>query len=86
MEPVGLGGRGAAQRALTGLPVDSHERSTSKVFTVAELAACCAGHARLPIACVEGWSAEAEWTGVVLGDLVAAVGGSAGADVRMISL
>ena len=41
---------------------------------------------RLPIACVEGWSADAEWTGVVLADLVAAVGGSADADVRMISL
>ena len=41
---------------------------------------------RLPIACVEGWSADAEWTGVVLADLVAAVGGSRDSDVRMISL
>jgi DMSO/TMAO reductase YedYZ molybdopterin-dependent catalytic subunit len=41
---------------------------------------------RLPIACVEGWSADAEWTGVVLADLVAAVGASRDSDVRMISL
>ena len=41
---------------------------------------------RLPIACVEGWSADAEWTGVVLADLVAAVGGSPDSDVRMVSL
>ena len=60
--------------------------STSRAFTVAELAALPQATHRLPIACVEGWSAEAEWTGVVLADLVAAVGGSADADVRMISL
>ena len=41
---------------------------------------------RLPIACVEGWSATADWTGVVLADLVEAVGGSPDSDVRMISL
>ena len=60
--------------------------STSRAFTVAELAALPQATHRLPIACVEGWSAEAAWTGVVLADLVAAVGGSADADVRMISL
>jgi DMSO/TMAO reductase YedYZ molybdopterin-dependent catalytic subunit len=60
--------------------------STKRVFTVAELAAMPQTTHRLPIACVEGWSADAEWTGVVLADLVAAVGGSRDADVRMISL
>jgi DMSO/TMAO reductase YedYZ molybdopterin-dependent catalytic subunit len=35
----------------------------------------------LPIACVEGWSASAVWTGVPVADLVAAVGGSTDADV-----
>jgi DMSO/TMAO reductase YedYZ molybdopterin-dependent catalytic subunit len=60
--------------------------STTRVFTVAELAAMPQATHRLPIACVEGWSADAEWTGVVLADLVAAVGGSRDADVRMISL
>ncbi len=40
----------------------------------------------LPIACVEGWSANAQWTGIVLADLVAAEGGSPDSDVRMTSL
>ena len=40
----------------------------------------------LPIACVEGWSASAVWTGVRIADLVAAVGGSAQHDVRFVSL
>jgi DMSO/TMAO reductase YedYZ molybdopterin-dependent catalytic subunit len=40
----------------------------------------------LPIACVEGWSASAHWTGVRVRDLVAAVGGEPGADVRFTSL
>lgn len=60
--------------------------SATRAFTVAELAAMPQATHRLPIACVEGWSADAAWTGVVLADLVAAVGGSPDADVRMISL
>ena len=60
--------------------------SATRAFTVADLAAMPQATHRLPIACVEGWSADAEWTGVVLADLVAAVGGSADADVRMVSL
>ncbi|WP_433657012.1 molybdopterin-dependent oxidoreductase [Nocardia sp. CA-128927] len=42
--------------------------------------------ARLPIACVEGWSASAEWSGVRLRDLLAAVGSYPGGDVRFRSL
>lgn len=57
-----------------------------RTFTLAELAAMPQTTRTLPIACVEGWSASAEWTGVLLADLVAAVGGSQHADVRMISL
>jgi hypothetical protein len=60
--------------------------ATTKAFTVAELAALPQATHRLPIACVEGWSADAEWTGVALSELVAAVGGSPESDVRMISL
>jgi hypothetical protein len=60
--------------------------STSRVFTLAQLAAMPQATRRLPIACVEGWSVGAQWTGVVLADLVRAVGGSPDADVRMISL
>lgn len=42
--------------------------------------------ARLPIACVEGWSTWAEWTGVRMRDLVALVGGATEATVRITSL
>ena len=60
--------------------------SNVKEFTLAELAAMPQTSHRLPIACVEGWSASAEWTGVVLADLLKAVGGPPEADVRMVSL
>ena len=40
----------------------------------------------LPIACVEGWSADGTWTGPRIADLLAAVEAPAGADVRFISL
>jgi DMSO/TMAO reductase YedYZ molybdopterin-dependent catalytic subunit len=60
--------------------------SATRAFSLADLRAMPQATRRLPIACVEGWSVEAEWTGVVLADLVAAVGGSRESDVRMISL
>ncbi|MDT5107945.1 MAG: hypothetical protein QOI25_5458 [Mycobacterium sp.] len=60
--------------------------STTRAFTIADLAAMPQATRQLPISCVEGWSANAEWTGVVLADLVAAVGASPDSDVRMISL
>jgi DMSO/TMAO reductase YedYZ molybdopterin-dependent catalytic subunit len=60
--------------------------ATTRAFTIAELAAMPQATHHLPIACVEGWSANADWTGVVLGDLLAAVGAAADSDVRMISL
>ncbi|MFN8067205.1 MAG: molybdopterin-dependent oxidoreductase [Mycolicibacterium insubricum] len=55
-------------------------------FSLADLEAMPQTTHRLPIACVEGWSVDAEWTGVVLADLIATVGADAGSDVRMISL
>ncbi len=58
----------------------------TQAFTLADLQAMPQTTHRLPIACVEGWSADAEWTGVVLADLVATVGASPDSDVRMISL
>lgn len=60
--------------------------STTRAFTLADLQAMPQATHRLPIACVEGWSADAEWTGVVLADLIAAVGARPDSDVRMISL
>nr|WP_202421909.1 molybdopterin-dependent oxidoreductase [Gordonia sp. SID5947] len=40
----------------------------------------------LPITCVEGWSADAVWTGVRLRDLVRTVGGSIETPVRVMSM
>ncbi len=40
----------------------------------------------LPIACVEGWSASGEWTGVRLRDLLDRVQAPQGADLRVRSL
>jgi DMSO/TMAO reductase YedYZ molybdopterin-dependent catalytic subunit len=57
-----------------------------RAFTVAELNALPQTTHRLPIACVEGWSVDAEWAGVVLADLLATVGATPDSDVRMISL
>lgn len=58
----------------------------TKTYTVAELAALPQATHRLPIACVEGWSADAEWTGVVLAALMAQVDAAPDSDVRMVSL
>ncbi|MGN9913385.1 molybdopterin-dependent oxidoreductase [Phytohabitans sp. LJ34] len=55
-------------------------------FTLAELAALPQHTATLPIACVEGWSATARWTGVPVRDLFAAVGAPTGRAVRVASL
>ena len=60
--------------------------ASTKVFTLGDLAALPQSTRRLPIACVEGWSATAEWTGVVLADLLKAVGSEPDSDVRMTSL
>jgi DMSO/TMAO reductase YedYZ molybdopterin-dependent catalytic subunit len=60
--------------------------TATRTFTLADLQAMPQTTRRLPISCVEGWSKNAEWTGIVLSQLVAAVGGSPDADVRMISL
>lgn len=43
-------------------------------LSLADLAAFPQRTERLPIACVEGWSADATWTGVRLGDLLAEAG------------
>ena len=58
----------------------------SREFTLAQLSALPQTTRSLPIACVEGWSANGRWTGVMLSDLVATVGASGHSDVRLISL
>jgi DMSO/TMAO reductase YedYZ molybdopterin-dependent catalytic subunit len=55
-------------------------------LTLADLAALPQRTARLPIACVEGWSATATWTGVAVRDLLAAVGAPAGRPIKVSSL
>jgi hypothetical protein len=51
-----------------------------------QLAALRQRTADLPIACVEGWSATATWTGVPVPELLAAVGAPTGHAVRVSSL
>lgn len=58
----------------------------TRAFSRAELLALPQTTAILPIACVEGWSVSATWTGVRLRDLVAAVHPGSIGDVRFTSL
>jgi hypothetical protein len=55
-------------------------------FSVEQLRALPAHDADLPIACVEGWSYSARWTGVRLRDLLRMAGAPAGSAVRVESL
>jgi hypothetical protein len=59
-------------------------RETS--FSLADLQAMPQTTASLPIACVEGWSAGATWTGVPIRDLLARVGAPARSEVLVRSL
>lgn len=55
-------------------------------LTLADLHALPQHTARLPIACVEGWSVEATWHGVRLRDVLRLAGAGSGARVRVESL
>lgn len=66
------------------LVVASGERSVS--LTREDLLALPQRTEELPIACVEGWSASAAWTGVRLRDLLDLVGAPRDADVEVTSL
>jgi DMSO/TMAO reductase YedYZ molybdopterin-dependent catalytic subunit len=55
-------------------------------LSLAELRAMPRVHARLPIACVEGWSVDADWEGVRIRDLLARAGVPAGTSIRIFSL
>ncbi|MCO6010506.1 molybdopterin-dependent oxidoreductase [Actinoallomurus purpureus] len=55
-------------------------------LSLADLRAMPRHVVRLPIACVEGWSAEATWAGVRLRDVLHAAGVDAGVRVRVESL
>jgi DMSO/TMAO reductase YedYZ molybdopterin-dependent catalytic subunit len=55
-------------------------------LSLAELAALPQHDARLPIACVEGWSASGDWSGVRLRDLLDLAGIADDVRVRVVSL
>ncbi|WP_175409873.1 molybdopterin-dependent oxidoreductase [Streptomyces sp. TRM64462] len=55
-------------------------------LTLAELRAMPQVEAELPIACVEGWSKNAHWTGVRIRDLLDRAGAPPGSRVRVVSL
>lgn len=60
--------------------------STTQALSYDQLRAMPQHEVVLPIACVEGWSQYARWSGVRVVDLVALVGGDTGAAVRLTSL
>lgn len=60
--------------------------ATPLSFTVDELRALPASSAELPIACVEGWSFSARWTGIRLRDLLRMAGAADGTEVHVESL
>ena len=60
-------------------------RGTTR-WSLAELTALPQTTAELPIACVEGWSQSATWTGVRIADLIRLAGGTPGTPVRVESL
>jgi DMSO/TMAO reductase YedYZ molybdopterin-dependent catalytic subunit len=55
-------------------------------LSLEDLSALGQHRVELPIACVEGWSAQAHWTGVRIRDLVRSVGGDERSAVRVESL
>ncbi len=55
-------------------------------LSLAELEALPQYEVRLPIACVEGWSVEARWSGVRIRDLLERAGASPRSRVRVVSL
>jgi DMSO/TMAO reductase YedYZ molybdopterin-dependent catalytic subunit len=55
-------------------------------FGLDELAALAQTSAKLPIACVEGWSVDAHWEGVRISDLLDMAGAPQHADVRVLSM
>jgi hypothetical protein len=61
-------------------------RTGTTRLSLAQLAELPQRTAELPIACVEGWSQSATWTGVPIADLIALVGARTGSEVRVTSL
>ncbi|MDQ6928152.1 MAG: molybdopterin-dependent oxidoreductase [Actinomycetota bacterium] len=77
--------RAAALDPAYRLTLDGHGIGTPQSWSLDQLAAMSQRRAGLPIACVEGWSASAEWEGVPLGRLLNEAG-IRGRPVRVHSL
>ncbi|MHC6231843.1 molybdopterin-dependent oxidoreductase [Arthrobacter sp. MMS24-T111] len=60
--------------------------SAQRTFTLAQLSALPQYSYGLPIACVEGWSQDAQWRGVRIRDLLATVGAPADSELQISSL
>jgi hypothetical protein len=60
--------------------------TTTRELTIDQLRALPQHGSDLPIACVEGWSAQGKWRGVRVRDLATLVGGDRGHDIRFTSL
>jgi DMSO/TMAO reductase YedYZ molybdopterin-dependent catalytic subunit len=75
----------AAQDPAYRLVIDGAVRRPLSL-SVADLLAHPQRRATLPIACVEGWSASADWAGVPVRDLLASAGAGDGAGVTVESL
>nr|WP_280700258.1 molybdopterin-dependent oxidoreductase [Kitasatospora sp. GP82] len=81
--------RTAAEAGTTVAPADWRLRVDGPQpyeLTMDQLLALPQHQSRLPISCVEGWSASAHWTGVRIKDLLARAGAPATARVRVTSL
>ncbi len=72
--------------AAPGYSLEVRGPARTVMLSMADLAAMPQRTVRLPITCVEGWSASGHWTGVRIRDLLALVGAPHGADVRVESL
>jgi hypothetical protein len=81
---VAAGVVAAATSASYRLTVRYGDRSRS--FSLRDLQAMAQTTASLPMACVEGWSVGATWTGVRLRDLLDSVGAPRGREVTVTSL
>ncbi|WP_081952146.1 molybdopterin-dependent oxidoreductase [Kitasatospora phosalacinea] len=81
--------RTAAQAGTTAVPADwrlAVDGPAGYLIGLGGLRGLPQTTADLPIACVEGWSADARWTGVRLSDLLRRAGIPAGSAVRITSL
>jgi DMSO/TMAO reductase YedYZ molybdopterin-dependent catalytic subunit len=83
--PVNKTARSAGTLAVAGYTL-TVVGDTTVTLSLADLQAMRQHTVPLPITCVEGWSADAEWTGVRLRDVLALVGADGHRPVRLESL